>query len=494
MKEPSHFSDSTFSLRRQQSRAPDKSGSSIWLVGLVLSVLGNTALATELDPKVIATAERIRDEALAGTGAYALLESLTYEVGARLAGSAGDRRAVEWAQREFTARGFDNVRAEPVRVPQWHRGELTVRLPGIDTTPLVATMLGGSVGTPEAGIRAPLLRVESLAELTELDAERVAGHIVFIDQRMQASRTGAGYAATVGNRVRGASVAAERGALALAIRSVGTSKARIAHTGTMIYKPGVTRIPAVALAHADADRLAYLMAAKESVEMHVTSTARRMDSVMSANVMADIPGTAKDGEIVLVSAHLDSWDLGTGALDDGAGVAIVMQAAQLLKDQRPRPNKTIRVVLFANEEFGLSGSIAYKAAHQDELDRHALAMESDFGAGRVWQVASRVPAEGVTAVDAIAEILAPLGIERGGNKAFGGADIGRLRDAGVPVLALAQDGSRYFDYHHTVDDTLDKVDRQALDQNVAALAAVIYIAAAEDVSFGRLPVQETAAR
>ena len=454
------------------------------LLGLLL--VAGVAGAENIPRDVLDTAGTLRDRAVAGTDAYDILAGLTHEVGARLAGSDGDRRAVAWAAATLEARGFANVRAEPVRVPRWQRGTLQVTLPGIDTRPLVAVALGGSVGTPDGGVTGTLLRVSSLAELTALDEGAVRGRIVFIDQRMERTRSGRGYGATVPNRVRGASVAAERGAAALVIRSVGTSSARIAHTGTMIYKPGVERIPAVALAHADADRVAWLLRKRGSVTMHIDSTSRSLDSVLSANVIGEIPGTDPAAGIIVLGAHLDSWDLGTGALDDGAGVAIVISAAEQIARARPRSRHTVRVVLYANEEYGLSGAAQYMTDHADEVDRHILALESDFGAGRIWRLSTQVADEALPVIDTIMEVLAPLGIERGDNKASGGADIGRLRTAGVPVFALNQDGTDYFDYHHTQDDTLDKVERTALDQNVAAMAAAVYVVAASGVDLGRL--------
>lgn len=463
-------------------------GAAIGLAGILLGAATPQPAFAEnaIDKQVLAAAARLRDSAAEGTDAYDILASLTYEVGARLAGSEGDRRAVAWAEAMLAERGFENVRAEPVSVPRWQRGTLHVTLPDIDASPLVAVALGGSVGTPDGGIAAELLRVGSLAELTELDATAVAGRIVFIDQRMERTRTGAGYAAAVGGRVRGASIAAERGALALVIRSVGTGSARVAHTGTMIYKAGVRRIPAIALAHQDADRLAWLLERRDTLRMRIESTARSLDAVQSANVIGEIPGHGKTEQIIVLGAHLDSWDLGTGALDDGAGVAIVIKAAELIASQRPRIQRTVRVVLFANEEYGLSGAAKYRADHDAEIDQHVLALESDFGAGPVWRLSSRVPASDVAMIDQVAELLVPLGIERGGNEARGGADIGRLREAGVAVLAFDQDGSRYFDYHHTSDDTLDKVRRDELDQNVAAIASAVYAIAAADADIGRL--------
>ncbi len=447
--------------------------------------------AAEFDSATRDATEQLRALAEAGTDAHDLLSSLTFEVGQRAAGSAGDAAGVEWAMRTLRKSGFENVRAEPVRVPHWDRGELRVTLPGQGGSALVSVALGGSVGTPAGGVRAAVLRFESLAAIEALPANALAGKIAFIDQRMSRSRTGMGYGQTVLNRVRGPSIAAGKGAVALVIRSVGTSDARIAHTGTMIYAPGSPKIPAVALAHPDADRLAWLVANRDEVELDIYSTARQLGNTMSANVIGEIPGTGKPEEIVLLAAHLDSWDLGTGALDDGAGIAIMIETARQIAKIKPAPRRTLRVVLYANEEFGLSGARTYRAEYDASIDQHIVAMESDFGAGKVWRFNSRVAETALPWVSAIHAELAPLGIELGDNNAFGGADIGPLREAGVPVFGLAQDGTHYFDYHHTVDDTLDKVSAGDLDQNVAAMSVAAYLAARLPEDFGRLTVADS---
>ena len=287
-------------------------------------------------------------------------------------------------------------------------------------------------------------------------------------------------------RTRGASAAASKGAVAVVIRSVGTDSNRIAHTGTVTYEPAIPKIPAVALSNPDADILAWHLRDEKTASLRIFSTARQLDPAWSANVIGEILGNKRPDEIVLLGAHLDSWDLGTGAVDDGAGVAIVTAAARLIGQLAQRPARTIRVVLFANEEFGLSGARNYGYVHRGEVDKHIVGMESDFGAGRVWRLSSQVAEDRLPAVAMIAKLLAPLGIEPGGNEATGGADLKFMREAGMPVFSLDQDGTDYFDYHHTINDTLDKIEKAALDQNVAAMAIAAYAAASIDGDFGRL--------
>ena len=443
-----------------------------------------------LDPALGARAAALRERALADPLAYRLVTSLATEVGPRLAGSPGDIAAVRWAEKRLRALGFDNVRTEAVTVPHWERGTLSVAIEAPYPQPLVGTMLGGSVGTTRHGVTAEVLRVTSLDELKALSAAQVSGKIVFIDQQMRRARDGAGYSETVDNRYSGPSVSGAKGAVAHVIRSVGTDTARTAHTGSLGYTDDAPRIPALALSAPDADMLTRQIAGGEPVILGIRSSARLLPDATSYNVMGDITGRTAPGEIVLLGAHLDSWDEGTGAIDDGSGVAIVTAAAHLIGAVTPRPRRTVRVVLFANEEFGLSGAKQYLANHADVLDRHIVGMEADFGAGAVWQFSSNVAPAALDLVAAIAGVLAPLGIEHGDNQAYGGADIGPLRDQGMPVLGLRQDGTYYFDYHHTPGDTLDKIDEADLRQNVAAYAVAALLAASLERDFGRLSRKE----
>jgi hypothetical protein len=450
----------------------------------VLPLVASAESFTEAD---LAAAARLRDAALAGSGAYDLVASLTTEVGPRLAGSPGDAAAVAWALRRLPALGLSNVRTQPVVVPRWVRGEIEARVTTPFPQPLAATALGGSVGTREEGIEAEIVAFDSIEALKAAPPESVAGRIVYLGRRMQRGQAVAEYAATLPNRIQGPSEAGRRGAAALVVRSLGTSTHRLPHTGALRYAIDAPRIPAAALSSPDADLLERMLATGRPVRLFLKLTARDLPAALSANVIAEVPGTDLADEIVLVGAHLDSWDLGTGAIDNGAGVAIVSAAAGLIARAGVRPRRTLRVVLFADEELGVSGAAVYAGLPDDAVARHVVALESDAGAGRVHQLASAVPEDRLPVVDAMMPALRALGIERGSNKAFGGADVAPLRRRGVPLLWLAQDVSLYFDTHHTANDNLDKVDAAALDQAVAAYAATLFLAAQAEGGFGRLP-------
>ena len=442
-----------------------------------------------LGPEVLARAEQLRDNAAAGSGAYELLRSLTVEASPRFAGSPGDRAGVEWGLATMRRLGFDDVRAEPVTVPQWVRGEEAGWILDPSLRPVVLAALGGSVGTAEPDLTAEVVPVVDLDELEALPREAVAGKIVFFTRRMERTREGSGYRPTVRARGAGPSAAAAKGAVGMIMRSAGTSTNRIAHTGATRYKDDVPRIPAAALSHPDADVLEARLAMGEPVRFRLRLTSRYLADAQSANVIGEIRGRERPQEIVLLGCHLDSWDTGEGAQDDGAGCAIILEAARRIGELPERPRRTVRVVLFANEEFGLSGARAYGEAHAEEMAGHALGAESDLGSGRIWQLSSKVAADALPIIDAMAAVLEPLGIERGDNEARGGADLRPLRAAGVPVLSLRQDATKYFDIHHTVNDTLVQVDRQELDQNVAAYTATAYLAAESPVRFGPLPAE-----
>lgn len=428
-----------------------------------------------------ATAAELRDTALDNNRAYEFLESLVVEVGPRFAGTEADRRAVVWAEAKLRELGFDRVYTEPVTVPAWVRGTAVAEIVSPYPQPMVAAALGGSVATPPGGLTAEVVRVTSLDEVDNLAEEETRGKIVFIDQRMERHRDGSGYGQTVPIRSLGAIRAAQRGAAAVLIRSVGTDDDRIAHTGAMRYSDEVTQIPAAALSNPDADTLALAIeraaGTDQLVTVHLELTTRRDPDQQSANVIGEVLGREKPEEIVLLACHLDSWDLGQGAVDDGAGCAIVTEAARLIAQLPERPRRTLRVVLFANEEFGLSGARAYAETHAEEISLHVGGMEADFGAGSVWAFESRVDEDQLPAIEAIAELLAPLGIEQGGNESRGGADLSPLRPQGLPIFGLYQDGTTYFDVHHTMNDTLAAVDREGLTQNVAAYVTVAYCVA-----------------
>ena len=452
---------------------------------LLALLFAATAAADPFPARTLAEARAIRDRALMDDTAYETLRSLTTEVGPRFAGTAGDGRAVAWALAKLRALGFSNVRAESCTVPHWIRGTAQAEILAPWPQPLVSVALGGSIATPPEGIEAEVVSVTTLEELKTLAPGDVAGRIVFFTNRMLRTRDVSGYAAAVKVRGSGAAAAAKLGAAAVVIRSIGTSSDRIAHTGGMRFEAGEKRIPGLAISNPDADLLEREFASGRPVRMRISNTSQWADSTRSANVIGEIPGGARRNEIVLLGAHLDSWDLGTGAHDDGAGVAIVTAAA--LRAGAARPARTIRVVLFANEEFGTSGSRAYAELHAAELPRHVLGMESDLGAFRPWGLSSCVPIDRLPLARAMHALVEPLGIQFLGNEATGESDVGKLKDLGVPVMDVATDASEYFDYHHTQNDTFDKIHPQQLRQNVAAYATIAFLAAQPGADFGRAP-------
>ena len=430
----------------------------------------------------LAHAVRLRDEALKHGGALAMVRSLTGEVGARPAGSPADARAVAWAQAQCHALGLQQVRAEPLKLRVWQRGSAQATLVAPERIQLVMAALGNSVGTPDAGIEADIAWYDSFAALKGDTSDRARGRIVFVDQRTERSRDGAGYGRAAPARFGSAVEAGRRGALAVVIRSIGTDQQRIAHTGAMRYDDEAARIPAVAISVPDADRLAALQA-QGPLRLKLQVANRLGVAAESHNVIAEVPGSDLADDVVLIGAHLDSWDLGEGAADNAAGVAIVCSAAGLIARAGLVPRRTIRVVLFANEENGFDGALAYGQRYASQ--RHQLVGESDFGAGAVYALRSRVDAASRPAFEAMAGVLAPLGIPLQGNDGTPGPDGAVLmRRHRWPALELSQDGSAYFDVHHTVHDSFDRLDTRALPQNVAAWAVVAWLAAQAPMAFG----------
>jgi len=469
--------------------------------------LAATAFAAErlpLDEATLKQAATLRDEVLARNEAYTLVESLTTEVGARPGGSEADARAVAWAQAAFKSLKFDRVWIEPVTFPRWVRRHESGAVLAPFPHPLALTALGGSRGTGKRPLEAEIVEFTDFAALQAARAEDVRGRIVYIGNRMQRTPDGAGYGAANPARSEGAVAAAKLGAVGLLIRSLGTDDDRLPHTGQGIRRDKMladpeamatvaktrsglpifeTPIPAAALSNPDADLLQRLLERGKPVRVRLDLDVGFDGEYTSQNVIGEVTGSERPEEIVLIGAHLDSWDLGTGAIDDGAGVAITMAAAHALVRREIRPRRSIRVVAFANEEQGVYGGEAYARAHASELVKHVLVAESDLGADRIYQLDTRVGAGALGAIDQMMQVLAPLGIVRGGNAATGGADTGLMVQAGVGAIELRQDATRYFDLHHTANDTLDKIDPKQLNQNVAAYAVMIFLAAQAEVSF-----------
>ncbi|ODR86168.1 M28 family metallopeptidase [Shewanella xiamenensis] len=446
------------------------------ITGLFIS--GLSACQTHIEtPVKTDIPSQLQQTALASSIGYDIVESLTVEVGPRLAGSPKDIIAVNWAMNKLTSLGFDKVYKEPVQVPIWERGEAKAKIISPVEQPLVITALGGSIATPVTGIRARIARFDSLEALQQANPDDVKGKIAFIDQKTERHITGEGYGKSVGGRSKGAVAAAQKGAVAIVIRSIGTDHDRMAHTGVMRYQDGVTKIPAAAMSNPDADLVDAMLKRDPNAVLELHMSPKDLGTNTSYNVIAEVTGSSKPNEIVLIGAHLDSWDEGTGAIDDGAGVAIVTAAAKHIQDLPQKPARTVRVVLYAAEEIGLVGGKAYAEAHKAELPLHYIAAESDFGAGPIYQIDTKVSDNVFAQVQESIKPMTYNGVALGNNKASGGPDVSMLPALGVPVASLRQDGHDYFDYHHTPNDTLDKINPKALAQNVAAYAQFAYIMA-----------------
>jgi carboxypeptidase Q len=438
----------------------------------------------------LAHATTLADMGMADRQAWALVQQLSKDIGARPAGSAADAKAAAWAQAAMRAAGLHNVRADSFPLRVWQRGAASARLTAPVAEPLVMLALGNSVAAPAGGLEAEVAWYDNIEALKADTSDRARGRIVFIDQKTERFIDGRGYGPAVLARTGGPIEAAKRGALALAIRSISTmsgdSADRIAHTGATRYEVGVPRIPAFAVSVPDADRMAALNASGKTLRLQFTLDARSDVEATSQNVIGEIPGTDLANEIVAIGAHLDSWDLGQGAQDDGAGVAIVMAAAAVIKRASKAPRRTVRVVLYGNEENGFDGARVYGDLYKDQP--HQLIAESDFGAGRVWQMKSRVQAAAEPLAFEVAQALLPLGVlvsAKGMNDGNPGPDAAMLmRRHRWPAWQLSQDGTKYFDIHHTVHDTLDRIEPAALAQNTACWAVVAWLAAQSPLPFG----------
>lgn len=443
------------------------------------TALLSPAFAQVIPAEVKETADALMRAGMADKVGYQTVEDLTTEVGARLGGSEAEARARDWAEEHLKELGFQNVRTEEFAMPYWERRYEYAGIIHPFPQELSVTALGGSVGTPAGGVSGEVVRFETLDDLIEAPMDNaLEGKIVFVDEGMTRTQDGSGYGVAVRKRSGAANEGAKRGAVAAFIRSVGTDRHRFPHTGGMRYQQGITKIPAVALSFSDAEQLGRAME-RGTVTVSLDLSVATMGKVTSGNVIADIPG--QTDEIVVIGGHLDSWDLGTGAIDDGAGIGITTGAAKLILDHiaktGEKPLRTIRLIYWGSEEVGLLGAQAYARQHADELDKHIIAAESDFGAGRIWKMSTRFGEDKVGIGAEMVRVLAPAGVGPGANDASGGPDVSPLRQRGVPVVTLHQNGWDYFDLHHTADDTLDKIDPDDLAQNVAVYAAFTWMAA-----------------
>ena len=431
----------------------------------------------------LAELSKLQEAALGSDYGYRQVAHLSNNIGARLSGSPQAQKAVEYVAAEMKALGLE-VALEPVDVPHWVRGEETaalVRFPGMaegTTQKIVLTALGPSVATPPEGITAEVVAVRDFNELRTLGRDRVAGKIVVFnhpfDQQMAEVGNGLdAYGKAVIYRSTGPSAAARMGAVAALVRSVGGADYRLPHTGQTRYADDVPKIPAAAVAAEDADLISSL-AAQGPVTMHLVLTPQTLPDVPSFNVIADLKGSEHPEQVVIVSGHLDSWDLGTGAIDDGAGVAVSMEVLYLVKTLGLHPKRTLRFIAWMNEENGLRGGQTYARDHAAEAADHFAAMESDLGADHPLGIIVGAKPEARELLAPVAEVLAAngAGLLRVGGEA--GADVGPLAALHVPTFAPIQDSRRYFNYHHTAADTLDKINPRFLQENAAVMAVTAY--------------------
>ncbi len=464
---------------------------------LVLLLTISTLQAQELfNADFLESVATLRDKALTDSTAYDITESLTTEVGARLGGSKGDALAVKWAVAKFNELGFDKVWTEPVTFPKWVRGVETAEIIAPFPHEIKITALGGSLSTPKRGLKGEIIHFKTIEDLKNADASLVKGKITFISNRMERYKNGKGYGMANGARYMAAKYTADKGGIGAIIRSIGTDSNRDPHTGGMksvnfnketgeitLLKKGEI-VPAGAISNPDADLLVNVLKRGKPVIFKYTLGSHWDGQYTSQNVIGEITGREKPEELVIIGGHLDSWDLATGAIDDASGCGITMAAAKLIKDSGIKPYRTIRVVLWANEENGLHGARAYEKTHRNDLSNHIIGAESDFGASSVYQFKSNVSAQALPVIAKMAELMAPIGVTYVGNNARSGADISPLLKAGMATMELSQDGTKYFDLHHTQDDTMDKIVPEEIAQNTATWIVFVALAAEYKGDFG----------
>lgn len=465
---------------------------------IVLTFAAAPALAQ--DARTVREAEQLRDRALQDNVAYELVEELTTRFGPRLAGSASEQASARWGADKFREMGFDNVSIEEFPLALWSRGEARVEILAPFPQPLEVVALGGSMATPADGIEGEAAIFESYQQLLDQPEGSLTGKIAVVLQDTVQAQDGRGYGATSPVRGNGPFEAAKRGAVGYVLRSLGTHDHRFAHTGAT--RVGEGTVPSFAMSPPDADQLRRIVAmTDEPVRLRLFSSAGFTADSKSQNVIGEVRGSEAADEVIVIGGHLDSWDLGTGAIDDGAGVAITAAALKLIEDMPRQPRRTIRVVWWGSEEVsqpppaqGLAGARFYAQSRSGEMADHVAVSESDFGAGPIYSLNLPAGAADTDFRRAAQAVLTPIGVLFDGAPATGGGpDTGPTVAAGVPAFRLNQDGTDYFDTHHTADDVLDRIDPEAMDQNVAAWAAFLWLLANSDVDFRALRATGAAA-
>lgn len=425
------------------------------------------------------TIRQLFDEALSKGKSYEMLYDLSVNIGPRLSGSPGAAASVEWSRHVMEDFGFDSVWLQPVMVPHWIRGmkeigRINSRKMG--TVEFNVCSLGGSVGTGPSGIAANVIEVKSFDELKSLGTKGVQGKIVFFNRLMDPTKinTFAAYGGAVEQRANGASEAAKYGAVAVLVRSMGSNLEDYPHTGSMRYAPNVVKIPALAISTRQAELLSKLLKEEKDLQFYMENHSVTLEDAPSFNVVGEIRGSQFPKEIIVVGGHLDSWDLGQGAHDDGAGCVQSIEVLRLFNSIGYKPKRTIRAVMFMNEENGLRGGLKYAELAEKNKENHIAAIESDRGGfvPRGFTVPSEEKAK--AKVRSWKPLLEPYGLSDFSQEG-GGADIGPLANQGVALIGFLPDSQRYFNYHHTAEDTIDKVDRRELELGAASMAALVYL-------------------
>lgn len=430
-------------------------------------------------------AKAITDTALADAQAYTILKELCYDIGPRLCGSPQAAAAVEWSRQTMMKLGLENVHLQPVMVPHWERGKIAeaaiINSSIVGTVPMAISALGGSVATPEAGIVTEVIEVQSLQEAARL-GKKAQGKIVFYNRPMnpKTMNTFAAYGNAVDQRTLGAIEAAKIGAVAVLVRSVTTRLDKVPHTGLMQYGDTVPKIPAAAISTVDAELLSQLIQQEKNVRVRLRLDCQRYPDLESANVIGEIVGTEKPDEVVLVGGHLDSWDVGHGAHDDGAGCVQAIEALRLIKILGLKPKRTIRAVMFMCEEFGIYGGPAYADSVRKNGPKHIAAIESDRGgfAPRGFGVSADAKlVEKIKQWEYLFAEMEAAHIFQGG----GGPDISPLNELGTVTIGLMVDYHRYFDYHHSANDVFEAVNERELELGAATMAILAYVLAMEGI-------------
>ena len=444
---------------------------------LILFLCSLLALGQKADET---TVQAIFDEALRNGHSYQMLEYLSTKIGQRLSGSPGAAAGVEWSRQVMEAYGFDSVWLQPVMVPHWVRGEKEVgrivNSSKMGTLDISICALGGSIGTGPAGVSAQVVEVKDFEELKQLGAKGVQGKIVFFSRPMDPTKinTFAAYGGAVNQRGSGAAEAAKYGAVAALVRSMGSNIEAYPHTGGMRYVEGVKKIPAVAISTMHADMLSNLLKDDKTLKVYIETHSEILEDAPSFNVVGELRGSTNPDEIIVVGGHLDSWDLAQGAHDDGAGCVQSIEVLRIFKSMGYKPKRTIRAVMFMNEENGLRGGTKYAELAKDNGETHIAAMESDRGGftprGFTMSATEAVKSK----IRSWKPLLEPYGLTDFSQEG-GGADIGPLGPQGVALIGFLPDSQRYSNYHHTEEDTFDKVDKRELELGAASMASLIYL-------------------